>query len=379
MCGPRAPNGGAAGEGCPTPVVRGKQGRARRAKGSGADARRPVTRWTGYNLSVPLGDRSRWRLAALPLLMVLVVATGAAVRSATTEDASSADAGRASTSTARHAEATTTRPAPASGSVDSLVEGASIRNVVLGPGRGEGATPIAPGDIVPAPPDPPALPQPAPIPLDEYAPTPTDPIGTIRIPKIGIDDRLFQGMSLTAIDRGPSHWPGTAAPGGVGNMVIAGHRTTRSHPFLDLDVLVPGDEVIVTTTDGEFTYEVTGTEIISPADLWIAHQAYRHTGTLFACHPKGSARQRIAVHLRLVDHNGAPVDDVVPWHVGSVTQTDAMVMVDAYLDWVASQLPEGLSIEDISLDFGGGETVTLGDALGGGGEPQGDPLASGGG
>jgi sortase A len=154
----------------------------------------------------------------------------------------------------------------------------------------------------------PPLPVPEPLPLDEWAPTPEVVLGRVQIPAIGLDEDLHQGMTLTAINRGPSQWPGTALPGQVGNMVIAGHRTTYGRPFHDLDLVQPGDEMVVSTPDGvRHVYVASGTEVVGPDALWIAEQSYGSTATTFACHPKGSARERIVVRWQLVDATGAPV------------------------------------------------------------------------
>lgn len=154
----------------------------------------------------------------------------------------------------------------------------------------------------------PPLPVPEPLPLDAHAPTPEVVLGRLVIPAIGVDEPLHQGMTLTAINRGPSHWPGTAAPGQVGNMVLAGHRTTYSQPFHDLDLVQPGDEMVVETPDGaRHVYVATSTEVVAPDALWIAEQTHAFTATTFACHPKGSARQRIVVRWQLVDADGQAV------------------------------------------------------------------------
>jgi len=116
-----------------------------------------------------------------------------------------------------------------------------------------------------------------------------------------VTEELHEGVTLTAIDRGPSHWPGTALPGQLGNVVVAGHRTTHSKPFYDLDRLVPGDPLVFTMNDGTvWTYELTSTEIVTPDAMHIVDQTPEHRATLFACHPKGSARERIVAHFRLV-------------------------------------------------------------------------------
>ena len=145
------------------------------------------------------------------------------------------------------------------------------------------------------------LPVPERAPQDEYAPTPEVVHGTLALPTIGVEQPLHEGVTLTAINRGPSHWPGTAMPGQIGNVVVAGHRTTYTQPFLDLDLLRPGDPLVFTMNDGSvFTYELTATEIVDPSAMHVVDQTPEHTATLFACHPKGSAAQRIVARFRLV-------------------------------------------------------------------------------
>ncbi|MGK2949546.1 MAG: sortase [Acidimicrobiales bacterium] len=152
------------------------------------------------------------------------------------------------------------------------------------------------------------LPTPEPSPLEARAPTPEVRHGQLEIPAIGLSQPLFEGVTLTAIDQGPSHWPGTAMPGELGNVVVAGHRTTVTRPFFDLDLLQPGDELIFTMLDGErHVYALDRIEIVDESALHIVDQSYGYRATLFACHPKGSARQRIVGHFTLAtDTTAAP-------------------------------------------------------------------------
>jgi sortase A len=155
--------------------------------------------------------------------------------------------------------------------------------------------------VAPAPATEP-LPVPEDAPTDARAPTPQVVHGTLELPTIGVSEPLGEGVTLTAIDRGPSHWPGSALPGQLGNVVVAGHRTTHSRPFYDLDLLASGDPLVFRMNDGTtWTYEMTGTEIVGPDAMHIVDQRPEHTATLFACHPKGSAAQRIVVQFRLVN------------------------------------------------------------------------------
>jgi sortase A len=125
-------------------------------------------------------------------------------------------------------------------------------------------------------------------------------IGSIEIPRIGLAAELNQGISLNTIDRGPSHWPGSAMPGQVGNAVVAGHRVTRTRPFRDIDRLVAGDEVVLTAAGIRATYVVNGTEVVTPDAMRIVDPTPTATATLFACHPPGSARYRYVVTADLV-------------------------------------------------------------------------------
>ena len=144
------------------------------------------------------------------------------------------------------------------------------------------------------------LPHPQPPPADPYADTPIIQIGAIEIPKIQLLHPIFEGITLTVIDHGPGHWPGSAMPCQRGNSVFPGHRVTHTHPFLDLDLLAPGDQIIFHMPKEVCVYKVTGTQIVDPSALWVTDPTIQPTITLIACHPKHSAAQRIVVKGVLV-------------------------------------------------------------------------------
>ena len=142
------------------------------------------------------------------------------------------------------------------------------------------------------------LPTPQP-PPDPEAPDPGMELGTIEIPKLGVNRALWEGVSLNTLDRGPGHWPGTAMPGTLGNVVVGGHRVSHDRPFRDIDQLVPGDEIALTFGGVRHSYIVTGSQVVTPNDVWVINQSMDHTATLFACHPPGSTRERFIVFARL--------------------------------------------------------------------------------
>lgn len=132
-----------------------------------------------------------------------------------------------------------------------------------------------------------------------------DPFASIRIPAIGVDKTVVEGTTREALRTGPGHYLGTARPGQRGNVAIAGHRTTYGAPFHDIDQLQPGDEIVVETTEGVFTYRVEGQQdrdgnerghrIVAPEQVEVIADRGDHRLTLTACHPLYSARQRIVV------------------------------------------------------------------------------------
>jgi sortase A len=145
----------------------------------------------------------------------------------------------------------------------------------------------------------PPLPVPAAPPPEDGSTDPLVQLGAIEIPRLGLARPMYEGIRLSTLDLGPGHWPGTALPGDLGNVVVAGHRVSHNQDFHDLDQLVPGDEVIFRTDSGPHEYRVVSTEIVNPDALWIVDQSYARTATLFACHPPGSVSRRIVVHLEM--------------------------------------------------------------------------------
>ena len=125
-------------------------------------------------------------------------------------------------------------------------------------------------------------------------------IGRVEIPKLGVSQPMFEGVGLDVLANGPGHWPGTAMPGDTGNNVVAGHRVTHTHPFLDIDQLQPGDQVIFTTGAGRFVYAVTQSFVVTPDSTWIANPTSDPTMTLFACHPKHQKTHRYVVVGHLI-------------------------------------------------------------------------------
>ena len=164
---------------------------------------------------------------------------------------------------------------------------------------------------------------------------PTDvPVGEafafLHVPRLGEDfpRAVVQGTSQAELADGPGHYVDSAMPGQPGNMAVAGHRVGKGSPFLDLDLLRPGDPIVVETAVAWYEYRVLGDpvtgdlsvavdgvpgrQIVAPTAIDVIAPVPGQPGvaptasylTLTTCHPKYSAQQRLIVHAVLA---GPPV------------------------------------------------------------------------
>lgn len=143
-----------------------------------------------------------------------------------------------------------------------------------------------------------------PEPIVHYSePPPADgaAFGVIRIPKIDADHVLFEGVDRPTLKKGPGHMPWTPLPGQPGNAVVSGHRTTYGAPFSNLDLLEPGDEILVETALGTHTYVVRDSFIVAPTAVEVTDPKRGGWLTLTTCNPKYSARERLIISAELVD------------------------------------------------------------------------------
>jgi sortase A len=132
------------------------------------------------------------------------------------------------------------------------------------------------------------------------APAIGGPVGVIDIPKIDLNMVVVEGTGTAQLQQGPGHYPGTPLPGEQGNVAIAGHRTTYLHPFYNLNELVPGDSILLTTVQGEFLYQMTSSQVVSPSDVSVVDDTTSPQLTLTTCNPRYSATTRLVVHANLV-------------------------------------------------------------------------------
>ncbi len=137
---------------------------------------------------------------------------------------------------------------------------------------------------------------------------PGDPVGRLRIPRVGVNRLVQQGVGgrlamdpdgdSSLLHSGPVHYAVTPLPGAGEPFAVSGHRTTYGAPFYKLDKLRKGDPIFVETPYGKFRYAVAKTTTVSPSDVGVLRD--RGYGlVLTTCTPPYSAKQRLIVWATL--------------------------------------------------------------------------------
>jgi len=125
-----------------------------------------------------------------------------------------------------------------------------------------------------------------------------DVLGKIEIPRLGLSVAVLQGTTSKTLLLGVGHIEGTAFPGEMGNIGIAGHRDTF---FRGLKDIHSDDEILLQTTAGIAKYKVDWIQITAPSDSGIISPTTDSALTLVTCFPFhyiGAAPERFVVHAR---------------------------------------------------------------------------------
>ena len=124
-------------------------------------------------------------------------------------------------------------------------------------------------------------------------------IGRIDVPRLGVRMVLVYGTDAETLKRGPGVDARTFFPGQNRLVYVAGHRTTYSAPFSDIQSLRNGDLIHVEMPYGTFTYTVTGSRIVAGDNLSVLTSKGFEQIALQACHPRFFASHRWITYGRL--------------------------------------------------------------------------------
>lgn len=110
-------------------------------------------------------------------------------------------------------------------------------------------------------------------------------IGTLKISKLGISVKVWEGETNASMAKGVAHYSSTSA--WDGNVGVAGHNRGAKYNIGTIKNLVAGDTITYTTMYGTRTYQVTSVKTIANND-WSYLQ--------------GTADNRITITTCLEDH-----------------------------------------------------------------------------
>jgi len=119
-------------------------------------------------------------------------------------------------------------------------------------------------------------------PLYPVYPAEGDHIGSLTIPALKLELPILQGTGDEELKKGAGHFTQSVLPGEEDNCVLSGHRETV---FRQIGQLKIGDQLIVQTLAGTFTYEVSGTRIVHADDKTVIVPTDHAVLTMTTCYP----------------------------------------------------------------------------------------------
>ena len=127
--------------------------------------------------------------------------------------------------------------------------------------------------------------------------------GSVVIPSVGIDIKLYNGETLDVLKYGAGHHAGSYFPGEGGTIIIAAHNNYGV--FYNLPKVKVGDKVTIKTVYGTYNYEVFETTIANAKKLGenLKISTDDETIMLYTCYPvdtPGFKSNRFVVYGRLI-------------------------------------------------------------------------------
>lgn len=126
------------------------------------------------------------------------------------------------------------------------------------------------------------------------------PLAVLRIPRLRLEVPVLEGTDEWTLDRAVGHIDGTARPGEVGNVGIAGHRDGFFRVLKDISA---GDAMELALSGETRRYRVQQISVVRPDDVSVLDPDQRQVLTLVTCYPfyfVGSAPERFIVRAELV-------------------------------------------------------------------------------
>ena len=148
---------------------------------------------------------------------------------------------------------------------------------------------------------------------DDPPPVTTVPVGTtygvLHVPKWDwMQIPIAEGTAQWVLDNAfAGHYEETNQAGEVGNFALAAHRRTYGNNFRRVDILEPGDPLIVETADAYLVYTMDSYEIVDPSQSTVLlpvpnqpdAEPTERIMTMTTCHPEFGNSERYIVYSKL--------------------------------------------------------------------------------
>ena len=128
-----------------------------------------------------------------------------------------------------------------------------------------------------------------------------DKIGILSIPALNQNWPIIEGTEAEQLAKGVGHFSQSVFPGISDNCVLSGHRDTV---FSEIGNLKIEDKLIVETSAGIFTYEISNIRIVDKDDKTVIVPTDHAVLTITTCYPfhfVGSAPERYILVADLVN------------------------------------------------------------------------------
>jgi sortase A len=138
-----------------------------------------------------------------------------------------------------------------------------------------------------------------------------DAVGRLKIPKLDLSMIVVNGTASNTLKKGPARHRRTFLPGEGKLIYIAGHRTTYSAPFSDIDDLHRGDRVLLELPYATFEYRIRGHRIVEAHQISVLRSRGREEVALQACWPRFFASHRYIAYarpVRVIPRTGRPYE-----------------------------------------------------------------------
>lgn len=125
-------------------------------------------------------------------------------------------------------------------------------------------------------------------------------LGELRIPRLKVKIPIISGVRDKDLKKGIGHHRNSVLPGEGDNSVLAGHRETALEKAGEIE---KGDQLIITTDQGTFTYAVNKMWVTDAEDRSVIVSHDQAKLTLYTCWPLdaiGYAPDRYIIQADLV-------------------------------------------------------------------------------